>query len=111
MEVLIMEIESTPALNERSRDNKHNIGKLTDILKKVVHIFMNANPKRNVSRFGQLNWQSFTKEVLISKYGIPIRKSNQIVPASAMVQPQEETKEGVERVSLLEETKEEIHVP
>ena len=46
MEVLIMKVESIPALNERNRDNEKNTGELTDIFKKVVHIFMNVNPKR-----------------------------------------------------------------
>ena len=37
------------------RDNKQNSRELTDILKKVVHIFMNINPKRIFSSFGQLS--------------------------------------------------------
>ena len=45
MEVFVMKIESIPVLNERYRDNKHNIRELTDIFNEVVHIFMNVNPK------------------------------------------------------------------
>ena len=63
------------------------------------------------SRFGQLSWQSFIKEAQIIKYGIPIRNRNQTARAPAMVHPQEEIKEEMERVLLLEEAKEKIHVP
>ena len=62
MEVLIMKIESIPLLNERCRGNKQNIKELTDIFKKGFHIFMNVNLKRNISRSGQLRWQSDIKE-------------------------------------------------
>ena len=109
MEVLIMKIELIPALNERYRDNKQNIRELTDILKKVVHIFKKIYPKQFFSRFGQLSWQSFIKEAQTIKYVIPIRNRNQTEPAPTMFQPQEETKEEMERVSLFEGTKEEIH--
>ena len=102
-----MKIESIPALNERYRANKQNIRELTDIFKTGFHIFMNINPQWNFSRFGQLSWQSFVKEAQKIKYGISIRNRNWTTPAPAMVQPQEEIKEKVERVSLLEE----IHVP
>ena len=40
-----------------------------------------------------------------------MRSTNRNAPALALVQPQEETKEEFERNSLLEERKEEIHVP
>ena len=43
--------------------------------------------------------------------GFLIRNRNQTARAPAMVQIQEETKEEVERVSLLKENKKEIHVP
>ena len=92
MEVLIMKIESISALNERYKENKQNIRDLTDIFNKVVHIFMNVNPKRNFSRFSQLSWQSFMKEAQLIKYGIPIRNINQTAVAPTMVQTQEELK-------------------
>ena len=48
-----MKIESIPLLNERYRENKQNIRELTHIFKKVVHLFMNVNPKQDFSIFGQ----------------------------------------------------------
>ena len=62
MEVLIMEIESIPLLNERYRETNRNIRELIDIFKKVIHIFMSVKSKQNISRFGQLSWLSFIKE-------------------------------------------------
>ena len=72
---------------------------------------MNINSKQNFSRFGQLSWQSFVKEARIMKYGILIRKTNWSASVPAMVRTQEETKEELERLLPLEETKEEICVP
>ena len=40
-----MKIESIPILNDRYRDNKHNIRECTNIFKKSVHIFMNKKNK------------------------------------------------------------------
>ena len=37
-------------------------------------------------RYGQLRRKSFVKETQKNKYGIPIRNTNQTVPATAMVQ-------------------------
>ena len=55
MEVMIMKVKS-------KQKNKQNIRELADVFIKVVHIFMNVNPKRNFSRFGQSSWQSFINE-------------------------------------------------